>query len=68
MSVEMEIEVKSCTNVPCKCKAQDGDCCCGEYCKGFDPSEDDRHCGCGHMACDITKELGNENSFASTGS
>lgn len=65
MSVDMSVH--SCTNLPCKCKVQDGECC-GEYCKEFDPSGEDPHCGCGHMACDITKELGNENTFASTGS
>lgn len=62
-----ETTTKPCTNVPCKCTADDADCC-GDYCENFDPSENDRHCGCGHMACDTTKELGNENSFSSTGS
>lgn len=58
---------KGCAHPACKCQVQEGECC-GDFCKDTESSEDDLRCGCGHMACDTTKELGNENSFASTGS
>lgn len=61
------VQVHPCTNVPCQCNVSGSDFC-ADFCQLVDPSEDDRHCGCGHTACDITKELGNEGTFASSGS
>ena len=56
-----------CKHPACKCRAEDGDCC-GEFCKSSDTTGEDPHCGCGHMACDMTAEMGNESTFASSGS
>lgn len=60
-------EIHQCNNVACKCNVSAEDFC-GDFCEVVDPSEDDRHCGCGHTACDITKQLGNEGTFSPTGS
>lgn len=55
-----------CSHLPCKCHANG--VYCGEFCKSVEESCDDRKCGCGHMECDATKQMGNESTFSSTGS
>jgi hypothetical protein len=64
----MSSEVHTCSNVPCKCNATDGAEFCNSFCEEVETSEDDRKCGCGHMACDYTKQMGNEQTFDATGS
>ena len=55
-----------CDSTACKCRSEEE--YCGEFCKSVETSSDDLKCGCGHMACDITKQLGNESTFDATGS
>ena len=56
----------TCENIPCKCHG-DGHFC-GSFCEDVETSSDDRKCGCGHMGCDTTAQMGNEQTFDSTGS
>lgn len=62
-----EVVSKPCNHVACKCQTTEGSCC-SEFCRNVETSEDNQRCGCGHTACDTTKEIGNESTFASTGS
>ena len=68
MAVEFNPESNPhvCHNLACKCTA--GGQYCGEFCECVETSSDDLKCGCGHMACDSTKQMGNESTFDSTGS
>jgi hypothetical protein len=62
-----EVQVNhSCEHLPCKCSG--GDHYCGQFCEQVETSSDDMKCGCGHMACDTTKVMGNESTFDATGS
>ena len=65
----MAAEIHLCHNLSCKCNADESHFC-NSFCSqvGEDTSEDDRKCGCGHMACDYTKQMGNESTFDATGS
>jgi hypothetical protein len=63
-----EIVEHICQHGACKCRPEETDEYCGEFCKEVETSEDDRKCGCGHMACDYTKQMGNESTFDATGS
>lgn len=65
----MSAELNQCENVACKCNISGQDeHFCNTFCKDVETSEDDRKCGCGHMACDYTKMMGNEQTFDATGS
>lgn len=71
MSVELEAnQPHGCENIACKCQTDGNAHYCNQFCQelGGETSSDDRKCGCGHMACDITKQLGNADTFAATGS
>ena len=57
-----------CEHMSCKCNVDTADEFCGIFCKDVETSEDDMKCGCGHMRCDATKEMGNENTFSRSGS
>jgi hypothetical protein len=65
MSVELEQE-QPCQHVPCKCRAAGA--YCDSFCEEVETSSDDLKCGCGHMMCDATKQIGNESTFDATGS
>ncbi|MFA7336837.1 MAG: hypothetical protein WC028_08605 [Candidatus Obscuribacterales bacterium] len=65
--IEKVSEVHSCMHTACKCKVRDGECC-GDFCGNVDSTGEDPHCGCGHTDCDMTAEMGNEGTFASSGS
>lgn len=68
MAMEMEAQLfHSCEHLGCKCSATDGHYC-GLFCQDVEVSEDDLKCGCGHSQCDYTREMGNESTFAPTGS
>jgi hypothetical protein len=63
-----EIVDHLCQHGSCKCHADESADYCGTFCKDVETSEDDQKCGCGHMACDYTKQMGNEATFDATGS
>ncbi len=62
----MAVELHNCQNMACKCHADEDADYCNSFCEDVETSEDDRKCGCGHMACDWTKQMGNEQTFGST--
>jgi hypothetical protein len=65
----MSAQIHQCENVACKCNTStEQDHFCNAFCEEVETSEDDRKCGCGHMACDYTKQMGNEATFDATGS
>ncbi|HEY9793207.1 MAG TPA: hypothetical protein V6D22_22595 [Candidatus Obscuribacterales bacterium] len=67
MSVEMnDLQPHICKHLSCKCAA-DGDFC-GAFCEDVETSSDDLKCGCGHMKCDVSVQMGNESTFDATGS
>ncbi|MBX9670835.1 MAG: hypothetical protein K2X93_24755 [Candidatus Obscuribacterales bacterium] len=49
----------TCANEGCNCNVVEGEFCT-PLCESVDPSESEHECGCGHTACEVTKELGNE--------
>lgn len=59
--------VTTCSHTGCKCQATEGEFC-NEFCEKVETSDDIQLCGCGHFACDTSKELGNEGTFSATGS
>jgi hypothetical protein len=61
-----EMPEHACEHLPCHCHSS-GEYC-SEFCAKVEESSDDRKCGCGHMNCDITSQVGNESTFAATGS
>jgi hypothetical protein len=65
MAMEMGSD-HGCENLPCKCHGE-GEFC-SEFCKEVETSSDDLKCGRGHMACDTNTQMGNEETFAATGS
>jgi hypothetical protein len=64
----VEFETHQCKHVACKCNANAEGEFCDSFCEDVETSEDDKKCGCGHMACDATKQMGNESTFDATGS
>lgn len=56
-----------CEHLPCKCHHAQGEYC-SSFCAQVETSSDDRKCGCGHMECDTTAMMGNEQTFDATGS
>jgi len=65
----MSAEIHSCENMACKCNLTgEADHFCNAFCEEVETSSDDHKCGCGHMACDYTKQMGNEQTFDATGS
>jgi hypothetical protein len=70
MSTEINPVEHFCQNMACKCHPDMTDQFCNSFCQeiGSDTSSDDRKCGCGHMACDYTKQMGNEQTFDASGS
>jgi hypothetical protein len=67
MATELNAEQPHiCQHLSCKCSSDDQ--FCGRFCKEVETSSDDLKCGCGHMACDTTKQMGNESTFDATGS
>lgn len=65
MSVELP-QQQQCQHVACKCSAEGS--FCNSFCEDVETSEKDRKCGCGHMMCDTTNQMGNGSTFDSTGS
>lgn len=59
--------VATCSHVGCNCQTTEGEFC-NEFCEQVETSDDMQLCGCGHFACDASKELGNEGTFSQTGS
>jgi hypothetical protein len=58
-------EPKHCEHPACKCVITELDAsCCGSFCEEVEQSEDLANCGCGHVMCDVSKELGNVSTFA----
>jgi hypothetical protein len=55
-----------CKSMACKCVIPGKQDYCNDFCKDVETSTDIRRCGCGHNACDITKQLGNEPTFDRT--
>lgn len=53
---EKLVDAHECQNESCTCNVLEGDFCAGS-CKTGDPSEDEAHCACGHVACNATQEL-----------
>jgi hypothetical protein len=69
MAVEFEQQQQQpCQRVACKCSTTSSEGFCNSFCSDVETSEDDQKCGCGHMACDATKQMGNESTFDATGS
>lgn len=64
----MAVEQHNCQNIACKCNADENADYCNGFCELVETVEDDRKCGSGHMACDYTKQVGNEQTFDATGS
>jgi hypothetical protein len=70
MSTELNSPEHICQNLACKCRPDSELEFCNQFCEdlGSESSSDDRKCGCGHMACDYTKQMGNEQTFDASGS
>jgi hypothetical protein len=65
----MASEIHACEHVACKCNVENAeDKFCNAFCGEVETSSDDLKCGCGHMACDYTKQMGNEQTFDATAS
>ncbi|HEY9756462.1 MAG TPA: hypothetical protein V6C97_14945 [Oculatellaceae cyanobacterium] len=53
-----------CKSMGCKCVVSDQ--YCNEFCAQVESSAESARCGCGHSACDLTKQIGNQSTFDRT--
>jgi hypothetical protein len=55
-----------CRSTACKCMIPGDQEYCNSFCANVETSGELHRCGCGHMNCDLTKQLGNEETFERT--
>jgi len=60
-------EAGTCKHPACSCMTE-GPEYCSKFCETVETSENMQQCGCGHTSCDMTGQIGNENTFSSTAS
>ncbi|HEY9683029.1 MAG TPA: hypothetical protein V6C86_15740 [Oculatellaceae cyanobacterium] len=55
-----------CKSMGCRCVVSDQHQYCNEFCAQVESSAESARCGCGHSACDLTKQIGNQSTFDRT--